>query len=187
MKTYYYYLFLIFVVFFSACGHNRFKINSSIEMNIPILHVKDSTFKSLLNSLTSYKDSCKFYNKSRADNFFWFSPFIDENRDTLLEIETEEDINTYLFFYEYITLQGIIPMGDCYFLFFDTLGIFDKYLEPSKRTIKFQYIDDDEIVLREFDSWIFSLDNNQIILQDFYPYDETVKYKYKEFYNTPKN
>ena len=117
MKTCHY-LFLIFVVFCSACDHNRSNINNAIEMNIPILHVKDSTFMSLLNSLTSYKDSCKISNKSRTDNFFWLSPFIDENRDTLLRIETEEDVNTYLFFYEYITLQGIIPMEDCYFLFF---------------------------------------------------------------------
>ena len=170
MKTCYY-LLVIVVLFFSACGPNKASMNNSTDMYIPILQVKDSTFMSLLSSLTIYKDSCQFYDKSRTDNFFWFSPRIDENQDTLIEIETEKDVNIYLSLSEDITLQGIIQMGECYFLFFDTLGILDKYFDVTNRMVKMVYFEDDMIYLREFDTWFFLLANNHIYLQEFYPYD----------------
>jgi hypothetical protein len=148
-------------------------------IRVPILEIQDSAFYSILEKIATYKDLKKQKNQGNVQ-LYALVKIKYYNSD--ISIESIPNIPNFLNKPSSFPL-GVITMRGYDFFYFDPYEILPYYVKTTSYYKTYEYKPNKYFEIIEYDVWSFTIKNEEIELNNFYPMEEIDKELFLEIYN----
>lgn len=169
--------FIMLMITLCFCKNNsEHNTSNSITQNsdedliiyIPIIQIKNCEFMSILQQVASYERKQKYVNQKYPELCASITVINDVDTSIYIEFASDPDI-LFCLSDNYGLPEGVVHIEGYDFFYYDTnklkVSSFIKYSEQKKTYI---YKEDSIPVIEEFDAWLFSTKNNQVLLKELY-------------------